>query len=281
MTEREWFAVQDPLALLAFVQECSGVALLEGPPPAPRGGLQLPELPPAAARGPIAALYRSPTGATAPDPRQQREAELVRRLHRYLLMCCRAIWPLLPDEGSRRGVEVAELFVDGRATEEEFFHAEWGAEGAAFSWEQGILLPVRDFPDDPPFMARYNARKQAEFDQMSPEERDDLIRRDAAEVARIAPVLREVAAIPAATIRRMVRVPVETDTVSLRRILERAAYFAHKAIMFPGIHPRAGVVERYPEFLSADLLRRAVRYPLHAQLPGPGHVWWARYGTKA
>lgn len=281
MTEREWFAVQDPLALLAFVQEHSGMPLLEGPPRAPEGGLRLPEPPPMQGRGPTAALHRPTPGAGAAAPQRRQEAELVRRLRRYLLMCCRAIWPLLPHESRRRGVEVAELYIAGKATAEEFARAEWGAEGAAFSWELGDYPPLRDYPDDPPFMARYNARKRAEFQQMTPGEQARWRRLDADEVARVEPTLREVAAIPTAAMRRMVRVPVAADTTSLRRILKRAAYFAHSAIMFPGIRPRDGVVERYPEFLSADLLRRAIRYPLHARLPGPGHAWWARSGARA
>ena len=59
--------------------------------------------------------------------------ELERRLHAYYLACCRRIWRLLPQKGSRRGVEVAELYIAGRATPEELDAANYAAEGAAFN----------------------------------------------------------------------------------------------------------------------------------------------------
>jgi hypothetical protein len=63
------------------------------------------------------------------------EADLDGRLQRYCLACCRRIWPLLPQEASRAGVEVAERFLDGRATREELGRADWLAEGAAFKFD--------------------------------------------------------------------------------------------------------------------------------------------------
>jgi hypothetical protein len=68
------------------------------------------------------------------------EAGLVRLTHRYLLACCRAIWTLLPMEASRKGVEVAERYIEGQATAEEFHLAEWQAEGAAFFLEPEVPL---------------------------------------------------------------------------------------------------------------------------------------------
>jgi hypothetical protein len=57
---------------------------------------------------------------------------LERRLHWYYLLCCRAIWKLLPQEASRRGVEVAERFLAGEADDEELSDVNWSVEGAAF-----------------------------------------------------------------------------------------------------------------------------------------------------
>jgi hypothetical protein len=82
------------------------------------------------------------------------EAALVPVLQRYLLACCRRIWRLLPQESSRRGVEVAELFLAGAATAEELKKANWHCEGAAFNIDyncdpsaiQHWVAMVRDIP---------------------------------------------------------------------------------------------------------------------------------------
>jgi len=61
------------------------------------------------------------------------EATLVPALHRYFLACCRRIWRLLPQEGSRHGIEVAERYVVGEANEGDLRSANWHCEGAAFN----------------------------------------------------------------------------------------------------------------------------------------------------
>jgi hypothetical protein len=61
------------------------------------------------------------------------EAALVPQLHRYFVACCRRIWRLLPQQGSRRGIEVAERYLAGAATDEELSAVNWDAEGAAFN----------------------------------------------------------------------------------------------------------------------------------------------------
>jgi hypothetical protein len=62
------------------------------------------------------------------------------RLHQYLVDCCFEIWPLLPQEASRRGVEVAELFIAGLASEEQLYQAEWDAEAAVFTFDYDTEL---------------------------------------------------------------------------------------------------------------------------------------------
>jgi hypothetical protein len=85
------------------------------------------------------------------------ENDLDRLLHRYCLACCRGIWRLLPRGDSRAGVEVAERFLEGLATRDEFDRAEYVAEGAAFMF---------DFELDPESISRWCD----EVSQIPPEE---------------------------------------------------------------------------------------------------------------
>jgi hypothetical protein len=54
-------------------------------------------------------------------------------MKRYLFACGHAIWKLLLQEESRKGIEVAERFMIGLASYEEFELAEFKSEGAAFN----------------------------------------------------------------------------------------------------------------------------------------------------
>lgn len=49
-----------------------------------------------------------------------------RKLRLFTCACCRRIWPLLANGRDRRGVEVAELHADGRATAREVLQARGG-----------------------------------------------------------------------------------------------------------------------------------------------------------
>lgn len=64
------------------------------------------------------------------------------QLHRFYVACCRKIWKLLPDSESRSGVEVAEKWLDGNATDAELEGCDRGAEGAAFG------IDYNTFPDE-------------------------------------------------------------------------------------------------------------------------------------
>lgn len=61
------------------------------------------------------------------------EYDLDPRIHKYYLACCRKIWPLLLQEDSRKGVEMAEQFLEGKVTAQELKDYNWNTEGAAFS----------------------------------------------------------------------------------------------------------------------------------------------------
>lgn len=161
------------------------------------------------------------------------EADLVRLTHRYLLACCRAIWTLLPMEASRRGVEVAERYIQGRATPDEFSQAEFQAEGAAFFLDPFEWEPDEEDPEAKGIRLRYEAERKE----------------------RIEPLVRAVEALPAEEICRMVRTTGDEFDLAPRQLLADAAYFADFAMVYPGVKPTEGAVKRHAHFLSASLLR--------------------------
>jgi hypothetical protein len=71
------------------------------------------------------------------SPTNQSVFDLDRALHRYYLASCRAIWKLLPQEASRRGVELAEQFLAGTVSGEEVRSYNRDVEGAAFRIDYG------------------------------------------------------------------------------------------------------------------------------------------------
>jgi hypothetical protein len=108
MNEAEWIDSNDAGAMLEFLWLCQGIQ-------------------------PCAIDLRSDGKFSEPDPRQSDFASLERQLHQFYLACCRAIWKLLPQEESRRGVELAERYLDGKVTDEELSKYNWYVEGAAFN----------------------------------------------------------------------------------------------------------------------------------------------------
>lgn len=181
--------------------------------------------------------------------------ELAKNIHRYLLACCRAIWALLPMEESRQGVEVAQRYIEGRATREEFVDAEYQSEGAAFFLEPFEWPPVEVAADEPAAFRDLSDRVRRERDEEAPEIRQARRQYEADRLARIEPLVKDAEAIPVAEMRRMVRATAGAYNVPPRQLLADAAYFANFAMVYPGIRPRERAIERYSQFLSATLLR--------------------------
>lgn len=69
------------------------------------------------------------------DVKEVRRIKLAHLLHGYYIQSCFFIWDLIPQEASRIGLEIAEWFHAGFATEEELHIAEWNAEAAVFTFD--------------------------------------------------------------------------------------------------------------------------------------------------
>jgi hypothetical protein len=85
-------------------------------------------------------------------PSQSVSADLDSALHRFYVASCRGIWKLLPQEASRRGVELAEQFLAGAVSGEKLSEYNWHVEGAAFRI---------DYNTDPEAIDRWVAEVQA------------------------------------------------------------------------------------------------------------------------
>ena len=58
-------------------------------------------------------------------------------IHKYFLECCRRIWDLIPDSGSRKGVEAAEKLCRGEISWDVAIDTDYYSEGSAFLFEYG------------------------------------------------------------------------------------------------------------------------------------------------
>ena len=54
-----------------------------------------------------------------------KDPESMTIIQKYLLECCRRIWELLPDSGSRKGVEAAEKLSKGEISWEDAMETDW------------------------------------------------------------------------------------------------------------------------------------------------------------
>ena len=58
------------------------------------------------------------------------------QVHRYLIECCKRIWLLIPDKGSRNGVLAAEQYLNGEIPWEEAMKTDYCSEASAFLFDQ-------------------------------------------------------------------------------------------------------------------------------------------------
>lgn len=170
-------------------------------------------------------------------------ADFVRLVRRYLLATSRAIWTLLPMEETRRGIEVSERHIEGRATDEEFRIAGWQAEGAAFYLEPFEYRPDSEDPEAVESRRQYEAERRT----------------------RIGPMVAQVEAIPLAELRRMVRLEPGQNPFDARQLLSDAAYFAYHCLDYHLICARSHSLQEHAAFLDAARLREIVGDPSSRQ----------------
>src|SRR5579862_7845010 len=102
MTENEWLACTDPHKMLEYL----------------RGKMGSQDL-------------RLPSGKAVQVPIYPECKVSDRKMRLFACACCRRIWRLLSDERSRQAIEVAECFVDGDSTQDEYDEATKAAQEAA------------------------------------------------------------------------------------------------------------------------------------------------------
>jgi hypothetical protein len=87
-----------------------------------------------------------------------RRGEEVTSIQKYLLACCRRIWPLIPDSGSRRGVAAGEKYCRGEFTWEGVQEADWYSEASAFLFDY--------FDENDPQVASFIAQVSQDRDKI-------------------------------------------------------------------------------------------------------------------
>jgi hypothetical protein len=107
MTEAEWHRSEDAGAMIDFLWQQQGVS-------------------------PHRTDVRFGGDGRGNEAPPDAKVDLDRALHRFYLASCRGIWKLLPQEESRRGVELAEQWLAGTVSDEDLSKFNWYVEGAAF-----------------------------------------------------------------------------------------------------------------------------------------------------
>ncbi len=190
---------------------------------------------------------------------------LVKLTHRYLLASCRAIWPLLPMETSRNGVEVATRYIEDRASHDEYADAEWHSEAASYFLDPSAGRHLEENPDDPEWLREIREVTRKSREEWPPEVRESERQYRADRIARTRTFIKEIEAIPAEEVRRMVGMKPGDDDATPHQLLADAAYFAHFAMVYPGIKPREKAIKEYSQFLSVELLREFTGTPYRGE----------------
>jgi hypothetical protein len=115
MTDAEWNSSDDAGAMLDYLWRQHGVSLNSH--------------------------YLLFGGDMRAEPPSDAMAGLDRALHQFYVASCRRIWKLLPQEESRRGIELAEGFLAGEVSAEEITKYNWHVEGAAFDIDYNTARP--------------------------------------------------------------------------------------------------------------------------------------------
>jgi hypothetical protein len=136
VTEAEWNASDDAGAMLDFLWQQQGI---------PPRNVEM----------------RSGGNAAALSAARHASDDLARTLHRYYLTCCRRILLLLPEQGSRDGVEMGEQFLNGAVSAEALSKFNWHTEAAAFGFDYNTHPEYTD-----PLVAEVRALSKGELRSM-------------------------------------------------------------------------------------------------------------------
>lgn len=82
--------------------------------------------------------YRSVADKFEPYPNSENWFDylnVLMPLYKFYLSSCRKIWPLLTQEASRKGIELAELFMQNKVRWDAVSEYNWYVEAAAFTFE--------------------------------------------------------------------------------------------------------------------------------------------------
>lgn len=207
---------------------------------------------------PYASLNKKWIDAKTPEDWEKNKPILL-PLYKYYLASCRKIWDLLPQEESRKGIELAERYVRNEVKYSELIDYNYYVEAAAFTFESDKYKQEINSWVNSVNTHSSNLLKKIRDNknlQESPNIADEL--KELIERVGTKNISEEI-------LNECKRSKIEhylienrTDTTTL---LKSAAYFADRAMMFPFYRSISYLPYFQKVFLFPDNLREFVKYP--------------------
>jgi len=180
---------------------------------------------------------------------------IIRPLHKFYLASCRAIWPLLPQEESKKGVEITEQYIEGKVSWDELSKYGWLSEAAAFTF---------DYSNDQTEIERWVKNAESKSAELIKEILNNKPN-PRKEINRLNDLIDHMKKSAHATdedINEMIDYRDNIEGTDTRSLLSSAAYLANSAMYFPSIQPKGTPNFSYLKFMFPDVLRKHVKYPL-------------------